>query len=66
MKIGKVISWILIIFMACNMIVSSMALIRADQRSKGIEAKYSWQEIMDERFDDIRLKKIYPNALDPK
>ncbi len=66
MKIGKVISWILIIFMSCNMIVSSMALIRADQRSKGIEAEYSWQEIMDERFDDIRLKKIYPNALDPK
>lgn len=66
MKIGKVVSWILIIFMACNMMVSSMALIRADQRSKGIEAEYSWQEIMDERFDDERLKKIYPNALDPK
>lgn len=62
-KPGKIITWILIIFMCCNMAVSSMALIRSTERANGIEATHSWQEIMDERFDDERLQKIYPNAI---
>ena len=66
MKIGKVITWIMVVFMICNGIVSSMALIRADQRDKGVEAEYFWQEMMDEYYDDATLKKIYPNALKPK
>ena len=24
---------------------------------------HSWQKTMDQKFDDVRLKKIYPNAL---
>ena len=26
-------------------------------------ATHSWQTTMDQKFDDVRLKKIYPNAL---
>ena len=26
-------------------------------------ATHSWQKTMDQKFDDGRLKKIYPNAL---
>ena len=26
-------------------------------------ATHSWQKTMDQKFDDVRLKKIYPNAL---
>lgn len=66
MKLGKILSWVMVIFMVCNAIVSSMALIRADQRTKGVEATYVWQEVMDEYYDDATLKKIYPNALEPK
>lgn len=64
-KTGKILTWILILFMVFNMFVSSMALIRSDQRSRGIKAQHSWQRTMDERFDDERLQKIYPNALIP-
>ena len=53
----------LLLFMCCNMAVSAMALIRSDQRSRGVPAQASWQEIMDERFDDARLERIYPNAI---
>ncbi len=66
MKVGKIISWVMVVFMVCNALVSSMALIRADQRSNGVEADSFWQEVMDEYYDDATLQKIYPNALDPK
>lgn len=64
MRTGKLLTWLLLIFMCCNAAVSSMALIRSEQRKSGGEARYQWQEIMDDRFDDERLKRIYPNALD--
>ena len=62
-RIGKVISWIFVVFMCCNMVVSGMALMRSTQRAQGIPAEQNWQKIMDERFDDDRLEKIYPNAI---
>lgn len=63
-RTGKILTWLLLLFMCCNAAVSSLALIRSEQRKSGEEASYQWQEIMDERFDDERLKRIYPNALD--
>ena len=62
-KIGKIVSWIMIIFMCCNMAVSGLALIRSTQRANDVPATSAWQKIMDERFDDERLEKIYPNAM---
>ena len=62
-KIGKYLSWGMILFMCCNMVVSSMALIRSTQRKEEIPAEQRWQKVMDERFDDERLEKIYPNAI---
>lgn len=62
-KIGKIISWIFVVFMCCNMLVSGLALARSTQRAQGIPAEEHWQEIMDERFDDERMKIIYPNAI---
>lgn len=61
--IGKIITWIFIVFMLCDMAVSSMALIRYDERSRGIPAKQQWQQTIDERFDDERMERVYPNAL---
>ena len=63
MKIGKIVTWLFIVFFCCNIIVSCMALVRSDQRAHDIPAEYTWQQIMDERFDDNRLKAIYPNAI---
>ena len=62
-KTGQIITWIVLAFMCCNMAVSAMALARSTQRNQGIEAEYRWQEIMDERFDDARMERIYPNAV---
>lgn len=65
-KAGKVLTWVFVIFMSCNILVSCMALTRSSQRERGIPAHSGWQQVMDERFDDERMMKIYPNALNPE
>ena len=60
---GYILTWTLAVFMAANIAVSSMALIRYDRRAEGKPPKNAVERIMDERFDDARMEKIYPNAL---
>lgn len=68
---GKVITWIMLVFMVCNIGVSCMALVRYDERSRedktlqSEETKNnlkSWQKWMDKHYDDAKMNKIYPNA----
>ena len=66
MKVGKILSWCLIVFMCLNMSVSALALIRSDQRVHQVKATNEWQKVMDEHYDDQKLKEIYPNALGVK
>lgn len=63
MNPGKLITWILVIFMSANMIVSSLALIRSTERANGVPATAAWQQVMDEYYDDATLQRVYPNAL---
>ncbi len=62
-RAGRILTWVIVVFMCCNMATSAMALIRSNERSQGIPAIHSWQQTMDERFPDERLEKIYPNAI---
>lgn len=62
-KLGYVLSWILIVFMAVNIVVSSLALHRSDARANGDVADSAWEKIIDERFDDERMSRIYPKAV---
>lgn len=52
----------LALFMVINMGVSCLALARYDTRGKGETADSAWEQLMDERFDDERMQRIYPNA----
>lgn len=62
-KTGWVLTACLVLFMAANVWVSMMALIRYDTRAAGMEAASGWEKIMDERFDDERMERIYPNGV---
>lgn len=55
---------VLALFMAANMFCSASALIRYTERGEGIEAQNAWEEILDERFDDGRMQRIYPNMIE--
>ena len=61
---GKLLTWVLIVFMCCNVAVSCVALVRHDQRSKGVEATSGWQKWADVHYDDAKMAKIYPNAIE--
>lgn len=63
MKPGKIITWVLVVFMCANIFVSSLALIRSTERANDIPADSIWQQLMDEHYDDETLQRIYPNAL---
>lgn len=61
---GYVLTWTLAVFLAVNMAVSVMALVRYEKRAAGDLADSAWERIMDEHFDDNRMEKIYPNAIE--
>ena len=63
MKPGKIITWVLIVFMVCNMLLSVAALIRYDERGKGAAPENTLEEWLDEHYDDARMQQIYPNAI---
>ena len=59
---GYIATWILVVFMAADIIVSSAALVRYDQRAGGEAADHGWEQLIDENFDDGKMQRIYPNA----
>lgn len=65
LKQGKIVTWVLVVFMVFNVIVSCMALIRYDERNRYIDltSDVAWKQQMDNHFPNERMEKIYPNAL---
>ena len=59
---GKIVVWVLIVFMAVNMSVSALALARYSSRATGEPADQGWELYMDEHYNDDVMKRIYPYA----
>ena len=53
---------LLAVFMAVNMLTSALALARYDARTSGAAPTGSIDRLLDERFDDARMERVYPNA----
>ena len=62
MKFREIITWILIVFMVANMLVSTLALARYDERAHQKPAANAIEQTIDAHFPDARMEKIYPNA----
>lgn len=62
MKIGKILSYIFVIFMIVNIIISAGALARYSDRAQGKKSHNAVDEWLDSHFDDKRMERIYPNA----
>ena len=62
MRIGKILTWVLLIFMIVNMAVSALALARMDARASGIPAENVLEEWLDSSYNDDVMNRIYPNA----
>ncbi|MDE6108294.1 MAG: putative ABC transporter permease, partial [Oscillospiraceae bacterium] len=54
-KLGKPLTWIMVVFMVCNVALSGLALARQQGRVQGVPPQNLVDEYMDERFGDERL-----------
>ena len=61
-KAGKIMTWCLAVFLLVNSIVSLGASLRWSERQSGEPASNFIEEVLDERFPDERMEKIYANA----
>ncbi len=62
-KTGRALTAALMAFLALDIAVSALALARYDARANGQGPKHAWERAVDERFDDARMERIYPNAI---
>lgn len=60
---GPALTWVMILFMSCNVVVSAAALARQGARQMEIPPQNAWEEYLDETYPDERLSIIYPNAV---
>lgn len=60
-KIGKILVWVLLVFMIFNSVVSALAVYRWSERIGGKEASNKVEILLDDRFPDERMQRIYPN-----
>ncbi len=64
MRIGVVLTWVLVVFMSVNMVVSSLAMYRYNQRQTSNAATDNpVMQFIDEHFPDSRIEKVYPNLI---
>lgn len=60
---GRVITWILIVFMICNTLISAMAMVRYVKRQDGIEARNAVEVFLDLNYEDEIIEKVWPNMV---
>lgn len=62
-SIGKRFSWVILAFFIINASVSFTSVYRWSQRLDNVAAQNSFWEIIDKRFPNERMEKIYPNMI---
>ena len=62
-KWGVAVTWVLIIFLAFDMFISSVAVARQSARRAGRPARNGFEEFLDNTYTDDYLHKIYPNMI---
>ena len=60
-KKGRLLSWLMILFLVWNCSVSAAAVWRWSERSKGYRAQTSFQLMLDKHFPDERMQAVYAN-----
>lgn len=58
---GKVVTWVMVVLMVCDMLISGMAMVRYVERSEGIEAQNKVEEFVDAQYPDTLIEWTWPN-----
>jgi len=63
-KVGNIITIIMLIFITIDCIISLTASLRQEERKNGIPAQNNIEKVIDKVYPDSRMNKIYENVKD--
>lgn len=58
---GKIVTWMVVVIMACNCILTAAAMLRYDIRRTETESPTVIEAFLDERYDDAWMEHRWPN-----
>ncbi len=61
-KVGKPLTWVLLVFMVFNSVMTLFTSLRWTARREGIEPRNAFEAYLDENYPDERMQKIFANA----
>lgn len=61
--VGSISTWLLIIFMCFNIILSSLAMARYTKRQANLMPENSLEQWLDTHYNNEKMEQIYPNAI---
>lgn len=60
---GKIITWIIILFMVCNGVLTAAAMIRYTARQTKPRSQNAIEQFLDEQYDDEFVERRWPNMV---
>ncbi len=61
-KVGKPLTWALLVFMVFNSVMTLFTSLRWTARREGVEPRNAFEAYIDEHYPDERMQKIFANA----
>ena len=58
---GKILTWIMLLFMICNILISAAAMTRYTDRMAGKAADNAVELFLDQRYNDALVEFVWPN-----
>jgi len=58
---GKIVTWMVVVIMACNCILTAAAMLRYDARQTAKDSPTLIEAFLDERYDDAWMEHRWPN-----
>ncbi len=65
-SVGKVLTWILVVFMALNTVISAVAVARWTARDEGNPPANAFEQFLDRHYTDDLMTMVYPNMMPAK
>jgi len=58
---GKILTWVCVVLMICDMVISGLAMVRYVERTNGVEAQNAVEEFVDYHYPDSFIEWTWPN-----
>lgn len=58
---GKILTWVCVALMACDIVISAMAMVRYVERASGAEARNAVERFLDTQYPDALIEWTWPN-----